>query len=248
MKIRIWLSIIICFCVQLLKGQQLKPGIVMSFDDYYIENWHSLLPVFEKHNAKATFFVSNVYKLNAKQIKLLKEIKSSGCEIASHGFKHLNAEKSFIELGVDEYVQQEVAPSIKWFDSVLNVQVKTFAYPFGARNSNTDSVLLNYFNLVRGTFYTIGRYEYVTEGVDARSLIYGLAIDDNRGYTMVDLGMQLFNCVNEQAIRVFYCHNPVDTVQDKYQIAINKLDSIMTFANNIGLEFYNFNDLYLEQK
>jgi peptidoglycan-N-acetylglucosamine deacetylase len=42
-------------------------GIALSFDDHFIKEWYELRPLFQKYNAKATFFITCPDSLNAEK-------------------------------------------------------------------------------------------------------------------------------------------------------------------------------------
>ena len=60
------------------------PGIMLTFDDCFIDEWYELLPLFKNYDTKATFFVSKPWSMDDKQLVKLAEISHAGHEIGVH--------------------------------------------------------------------------------------------------------------------------------------------------------------------
>ncbi len=50
------------------------PAIVLTFDDNHVESWYENRAIFNKYNAKVTFFITKPHKLSKKQIDLLLQL------------------------------------------------------------------------------------------------------------------------------------------------------------------------------
>ncbi len=226
-------------------AQYINPGIILTFDDYSVDNWHKLLPVLKKYNARATFFVTKPYALNEAQRQRLVELHEAGNEIASHGFHHYNAVNFLDTSNLEQYIEQEILPSIHWFDSVLQIQVQTFAYPYGARNQQLDAKLLGYFSVVRGTSYQLFSSLNKISRLMHPGLVFGVGIDKSYGHSMSSVQQTLLDCHENSCMQVFYAHTPVDSVIKNYQISYATLDSILAFACKNELAFYTMNETRL---
>ena len=58
-----------------------KAGICISFDDRYIAEWKEVIQLLKKHNAKATFFITQFDSLDQGEIALLKEFENNNEKI-----------------------------------------------------------------------------------------------------------------------------------------------------------------------
>jgi hypothetical protein len=237
--------VLLLFFLSSTKAQYINPGIVLTFDDNSVANWHKLLPFFEKYNARATFFITKPYALNVAQQQMLVELYKAGNEIASHGFHHYNAVNFLDTSNLDQYIKQEILPSIHWFDSVLHIQVQTFAYPYGARNQQLDAKLLEYFSLIRGTSYQIFSSLNKITRLTHTGLVFGVGIDKSYGHSLSSVQQALLSCHEDSCIQVFYSHTPVDSVLKNYQISYITLDSMLAFAHKNQLAFYTLNETRL---
>ncbi len=113
-----------------------KNNIVITFDDGYVSQMELAVPLLEKYNLKATFFVplnylgktdewytSSVEIITAEQLHSLSPIK---IELAFHSFYH----KKYNELSESE-IEEDTQ---KCFDSVSNNRFPfsaVLAYPYG---------------------------------------------------------------------------------------------------------------------
>ena len=53
-------------------------GVVLTFDDRNMNQWVKQIPLFEKYDAKVTFFVDHFHTLKPQQIAALKKLKARG--------------------------------------------------------------------------------------------------------------------------------------------------------------------------
>src|SRR5690606_20737111 len=121
-----------------------RPAFVISFDDKYINEWHTHRKLFKKYKVKATFFITVPHELSQIEIEMLQELAADGHEIASHGYLHANSSKFIKEHDVAAYVAQEITPAIKAMQA-MGFSPSTFAYPYGARSLTIDHELSKYF-------------------------------------------------------------------------------------------------------
>jgi peptidoglycan-N-acetylglucosamine deacetylase len=126
-----------------------KGGIVITFDDDHVSDWYLADSILSKYHWKATFCVSHIDKLTTDEIHMLHVLQDAGHEIAGHGLNHLDAVKYVAQFSIPDYLNQEIIPMIDIMKEKL-FTLNSFAYPYGRRNKDLDSVLLNYFKILRG--------------------------------------------------------------------------------------------------
>ena len=66
-------------------------GVVLTFDDKYIDEWYMADSALQQYHWKATFFVTKINTLTPQQIDKLHFFVSEGHLVGGHGYKHLNA-------------------------------------------------------------------------------------------------------------------------------------------------------------
>ncbi|HET9907389.1 MAG TPA: polysaccharide deacetylase family protein, partial [Anaerolineales bacterium] len=117
------------------QGAELPPKpIILTFDDGGEGTFINALPILQKYGFTGTAYVVHNYigiggYMNAEQIRTL---YAAGWEIGSHSVSHVD-----LTVRTDRQKDEIVDSRIK-LQAMLGVPILTFAYPFGAYN--TDSV------------------------------------------------------------------------------------------------------------
>lgn len=88
----------------------LQSGVVITFDDDFVDEWFEVNTILEPYDQKATFFVTLFNQLSVNKIEKLKDLKSYGHEIVGHVLNHLNAPYFISANGIAEYLDQEITP------------------------------------------------------------------------------------------------------------------------------------------
>ena len=122
-------------------GVKVRKPIILTFDDGYEDNYHNLLPLLRKYNAKAVIYVlgdrairSNDWDIakGEPEASLMNDEQVLACcdsglvEIGSHGLSHQHLS------GLnDEAAEYEILASKYALEQLLNEEVLSFAYPYG---------------------------------------------------------------------------------------------------------------------
>lgn len=150
-----------------------RPKLSLTFDDGFLECYTQMLPIFEKYNIKATFFINPMsienqdenfassFIKNNLRVELskkfmtwdmIREIQSLGHIIGSHTFSHANLKGI-----LPSELQKEIVQSKVEIESATGDVCNYFAFPFGNQNYfDKNSV-----NLVNQTYdysFTSGLY------------------------------------------------------------------------------------------
>ena len=107
---------------------------ILTFDDGYEDFYLSAFPLLKKYHMRATIYVIYDYIgrsgfLNEKEIKEL--IDSGLVELGSHTLDHI-----YLKQAPDQYAERQIVESKKKFEERFGIQIRTFAYPYGAFNNN----------------------------------------------------------------------------------------------------------------
>ena len=122
-------------------------ALCLTFDDRNFDAWERCIPLFEKHNAHATFFVWG--PIDARAESCMRKLSAAGHSIGLHGFKHQKATDALARLGEEGYIREEVLPQLSVCRE-KGLDVRSCAYPNSARTPETDAVLLRHFARLRG--------------------------------------------------------------------------------------------------
>ena len=112
--------------------------LLLTFDDRNFAGWEAARPVFAKHGAHATFFVSGDF--SQEDVRILKHLALDGHSIGLHGLNHLNADEVVAKRGVERYFAEEIWPQMDRAHKYY-VPFKSFAYPNCRRSDETDALL-----------------------------------------------------------------------------------------------------------
>lgn len=116
-------------------------SVILSFDDGYRDFYTDVFPILKKYNVRAiAYIVPNfLNKPNNMDLWQLKEIAQSGLvEIGAHTMNH-----AYLVGLPKARVEYEVIQSKKYLEKQLGVQVVSFAYPYGAFDSQVINVVKN---------------------------------------------------------------------------------------------------------
>lgn len=116
-----------------------KKACVLTFDDGKLTDYENALPILEKYNAKATFFIitDRVGGDGYMTWNQIEELKTKGHEIAAHTRTHAHLDTG--GLTYDEIVE-EINGSKKILEENGYI-TETFAYPFGEWNEEVIGVV-----------------------------------------------------------------------------------------------------------
>ena len=220
-----------------------KAGVVISFDDAYVDEWFEADKVLKKYNWKATFCVCRIDSIGEPQIKKLLELQKEGHEIAGHGYHHYNAVKFVAKNGIDEYIKQEINPMLVSMKE-KGFNVSSFAYPYGERSDELDQALSPIFKVIRGRDFEGVAPE--KEGCYFRDskLMYAFDIDNNHVHFSIPYLLELLDVAKkENKILILSSHKPVKNLTENYQTKIETLEFICKYMKLNDLKFYKLSDL-----
>lgn len=124
------------------------PILCMTFDDHFVEEWFSALPLFRRYNVKATFFICWPHRLDQRKKRLLRKLQAEGHEIGCHTYTHCRLPKFLQSQTVEDYLSQEIDPAIAALRD-LGFEPRCFSYPYFKHRDYVTEELLKRFDVVR---------------------------------------------------------------------------------------------------
>ena len=210
--------------------------ISISFDDgASVKSVAEHMWLFERYGAKITAFVSHAPSLvnDPDAVDALYEIIGNGHEVAYHSTWHKNAVVYSQDNGIDAWYEHEISHGV---NSLIGagISVSTFAYPFGSRNSETDSAVSGDFTRVRG-FTT----EYEKAEPSSGYVVMGYSIDD----AYLDLN-KVFQSMDEvePGETIYFASHVVGGWDNGWHISAEDLESILSYAQSTGFTFCTVGD------
>lgn len=116
-----------------------KKPVVITFDDGYRDFYTDAFPILKKYQAKATAYIVPNFldRPNYMFVSQVEEIIKSGLvEIGAHTLNHVYLK------GIDAKIaKEEIAESKKELEKKFNIEVVSFAYPYGAFDQETEKLV-----------------------------------------------------------------------------------------------------------
>jgi len=117
-----------------------KP-VIITFDDGLPSQYQNALPILEKNNLTATFYIfanpigkSKNY-INWDQVR---ELKSKGMEIGSHGWYHQYFSRENLES-----LKREIFGSKEKIEKELGENIYTLSFPFGDKDATSTQMIIS---------------------------------------------------------------------------------------------------------
>lgn len=260
---RNFLVLLILFCImtgscreKTETGQ--KGGVAISFDDHFINEWYALRPLFQKYNAKVTFFITCGDSLTRDEIVRLKQLQLDGHEIGFHGTVHGKSTEMIHAFGPQKYAETELFPGMSYLKAA-GFHPTSYAHPGGDHNEKTDSVLYaNGFVILRDV--AIANREF--KGIPLYSIaprvmrwIYypfnkqrdvdALLIDTSARLTGKDLEDAVQKAKDTNTALMLFGHEPLHGMPkgSEYGFDIALLENILKMVAARKLKYYTMSEL-----
>lgn len=130
-----------------------KAAVSLTFDDGISGQFNIAVPILNRHNFKATFFVTtNTVLKQMGDWLLVKSASQAGHEIANHALSHPHFDSTATAV-----IESELVQSNKIIETQLPIKSITHAYPFGeggkatAKDLAVRSIVKKYFIGARAT-------------------------------------------------------------------------------------------------
>ena len=217
--------------------QETNSGILLSFDDYFPEQWEEHFDLFDKYNARVTFFV------NGNSVtQFMLDAQKRGHEIGYHTISH----PSLPALTREQFLEETIS-RIEVF-SEHGINLTSFAYPYGRYELWMHDELLEYYKIVRG--FTVpaagpnsfGPYEIadMKHGFINSKSIDNVYYNDIEFQQFIDEALQMAKA-SEDVIITLTSHQISSTPH--WGITPEKLEYLLKKGKEYGLTFYRYNEL-----
>ncbi len=219
-------------------------GVILSFDDAYINEWFATDQKLKKYGWKGTFFVCRINNFRHAQVKKLLELQIEGHEIGGHGLQHLNAATYVKDHTIEEYLKVEIVPMQRLMQ-FYGLNVSSFAYPYGGRTKKLDAALLEKFKIIRGRAF-VEKAVIAKQGCyyNNSNLIFSFSIDDTHNdFNLNHLRKLLDFAKKNNKILILNSHKTVNKVTGDYETKNSTLEFICQYIKRNNMNFYTISDL-----
>ena len=250
MKNYILKTVLLCTFFILFSCEKDKPaikpyraGVILSFDDAYVNEWFATNQKLKKYSWKGTFCVCKINTLKHYKIKKLLELQREGHEIAGHTLNHINAADFLRIHTINEYMNQEINPMLNLMN-FYGLKVTSFAYPYGGRTRKLDAALLKKFKIIRGRAYCEENAAKQGCYFNNSNLVFSFSIDDTHNHFTIPHLLKLLDYAKKNdKILILNSHKTVENVTGDYQTKDATLEVICKYIKRNHMKFYTLSDL-----
>ncbi|MDR2793982.1 MAG: polysaccharide deacetylase family protein [Treponema sp.] len=206
-----------------------EAGLLLSFDDDYMEAWERTFDLFDRYGARITFFVQG------KPVDFAKQALARGHDVGYHTIHHYNLPK------VPEAVfMEETTADIALFRNA-GIPLRSFAYPYGLFSPWMHEVLFQSFTILRGYGVTFRLYDAaaIKQGyVAAKAIDTILYKNDDDFYAIITLMLRVVKFTG--TILPLCTHNIADSAD--WGITPARLEYLLKTARELNVRFYCYKD------
>ncbi len=217
-----------------------KPGIAITFDDNYINDWYKHLDFFDSTGVKLTFYISSYNKLNPLQKSRLLQLQQHGHEIAFHSLNHPDFVKYLQRNSMAMLEREEITKGLEMMNRD-GFFPTNFAYPYGSHNEVLDNSLLRKFKSIRFLNGTNNLAKSYTTSANNAEL-YAIGMDMSSGKSTQALLDMVSQAKENKNCLVMVGHH-IDRKDLRMQVPLDRLRKIIQTAKDLGMEFYTVSQI-----
>jgi len=216
-------------------GYMSRPGVALTFDDCYVNEWYDFLPVFDSFHVKATFYISNYQNLTQDQKDKLRIIKNHGHEIAYHTLSHPDMVKYLRKNSMEKLEGEEILRGLVLMNAD-GFYPKNFAYPYGSHTEVLDNCLLRRFRSIRCLNGSSDYAKSFTSGED-NSKLFAIGMDRSSGKTINEL-LNLVNIAQKNNNCLVLVGHHINRADKNMYVSPERLRKIIQEVRNNNMKFY----------
>lgn len=232
---------------------KIQHGIVcFTFDDARYKEWLPLIPMFEKYNARMTFFFDK--EITPEAIDAMNELRKHHHAIGLHTLRHTDAPEVFAERGGDAYLQEEILPQL---DACRNagLVIRNFAYPNNRNTPESDAFLSERCGFTRFRArmtstplpkgFWIAEQDcafYPLDKIAATRTLAGPGIGEYYASTQENLDSALERAASENRLIVFYSHG-ISMSPGLVDVSTDMLERTLQKACTLKMTIASFDEL-----
>jgi peptidoglycan/xylan/chitin deacetylase (PgdA/CDA1 family) len=210
-------------------------GLLLSFDDDYTASWDRYFDLFDKYNAKVTFFINGTPLPPADPF--CSKALNRGHDVGYHSLSH----RDLRQMSMDEIYREAIEPVKSFRDA--GIPLSSFAYPFGFYEPWMHDVLLRSFRALRGygvTFRLYNEFEIKHGYISSRAIDNTIIPSDVDFYRMVNLMLKTAKFLDKKLVLPLTTHDI--SAAASWGISPRRLEYLLITARGLGLKFYRFSD------
>jgi hypothetical protein len=217
----------------LWKPQKDNAGILLSLDDHYFDAWERYFDMFDRYNAKVTFFVVGQHN------SFCTAAINRGHDVGYHTLTHLDL--------TDVTRQDFYTETVSQVENFRNAGARlvSFAYPFGFFEPWMHEELLKTYRILRGFNVSFQAYDRITISngfVFSRSIDNILFKEDDDFKAMIDSMLRTLKFTGQDLVLPLTSHDIAENAD--WGIKPHRLEYLLQVAGDLQLNFYTYRDFF----
>ena len=205
-------------------------GLLLSFDDDYIETWERYFDLFDRYNAKVTFFIQGEFD------PFCLEAVSRGHDIGYHSLNHLDLRR----LSEESFMEETLEP-LEAF-RLSGISIASFAFPFGFSEPWMHEILFGSFDILRGYGVTFRLYRednIRSAYISSRAIDNTILPGEENFERIILLMLRTVKFLDGDWVLPLTTH---DISNAAWGITPRRLEFLLSAASEMGLKFHRFSD------
>jgi hypothetical protein len=206
-------------------------GLLLAFDDDYMDSWERYFDLFDKYNAKVTFFIQG--KLNPFCTMALNQ----GHDVGYHSLNHLDLRKISREAFVVETLESAEA------FRQAEIPLSSFAYPFGFSEIWMHEILFQSYAILRGYGVTFRLYnkDKIRSSYIVSCAIDNIVIPSEEDFERtITVMLRTAAFLEGNWVLPLTTHDISDTAS--WGISPRRLGFLLKTTTDLGIVFYRYSD------
>lgn len=220
------------------------PTICLSFDDNYVNEWVTLVPLLDEYDAKVTFFVCRLGEFSEDEKESLRMLIDNGHEIGAHGEIHVSVNQYIRSHGIFAYFRNEVQSNVDEIKQ-YGVTPRFFALPYGEHNKLVNLLLWLHFDGIRDviptSFYESALIDSSTNKWLSRFWVGSLELD-NANFNTIPWENIEKNAMDNETRFLVHVHKIGDG--DDYELSEDRLRLFFQWGRDNGFRFLRFGEVF----
>lgn len=222
------------------KVDTIQPGIILTFDDSYLDNWANHASLFDSLGISVTFYISKFHSLSKRKVEKLKMLKQKGHAIGYHTLTHPNYKEYVDSFSQEQYFHNEIDSGLDLMKQA-GIHPDHFSIPYGESTDSLDEQLKNKFKTIRD----VGAMNnaFIRNINKKNQLFNGVLIDNatDRGYH--ELNELLEKAKSSNRTLVLIGHR-ISANSQGWETSVLKIKMIAKVAKELDLPFYTVEEAY----
>ena len=210
-----------------------EAGILLSFDDDYVESWERYFNLFDAYGAKVTFFIQGGPDPFCARAMV------RGHDIGYHSLNHVDLRK----IPEAAFIRETLGPAEAFRET--GIPLASFAYPFGFSEPWMHELLLRSFAVLRGYGVTFRLYhaDEIRSGYISSRAIDNTVITGEEHFDLLIRSMLMtVQFLDDGRILPLTSHAISEAA---WAISPRRLEFLLKTAADLGLRFYLYRDFAL---